>query len=220
MQQRSEETRAKILDSAGKLFSARGFNATSANKLLVMIDGRIEYSPLFSGVFWNMLDYTLEDIERIEVIRGPGGAMWGANAVNGVVNVITKKASDTQGGLAYSFEVEDPVVVPDGERAKRMAAFSASFVAPGRTILSCCCFNLPTCTAISCSPMPRNPPKLAPTVAQKYLRIVMMRSCRLMRPFQTRRSLRCSRNSEPKAMMDLIEDDLALVWHTVKQVKR
>ena len=80
--------------------SARGFNATSANKLLVMVDGRIEYSPLFSGTFWNMLDYTLEDIERIEVIRGPGATLWGANAVNGVVNIITRHSRDTPGHAA------------------------------------------------------------------------------------------------------------------------
>src|SRR5688572_6532067 len=74
--------------------------ATSANKLLVMIDGRTEYSPLFSGAFWNMLDYVLEDIDRIEVIRGPGATLWGANAVNGVVNIVTRHARDTQGTYA------------------------------------------------------------------------------------------------------------------------
>jgi iron complex outermembrane receptor protein len=79
--------------------SARGFNSTSANKLLVMIDGRTEYSPLFTGVFWNMLDYTVEDIDRIEVIRGPGATLWGANAVNGVINIITRHTRDTQGTL-------------------------------------------------------------------------------------------------------------------------
>jgi iron complex outermembrane receptor protein len=77
--------------------SARGFNITSANKLLVMVDGRTEYSPLFTGVFWNMLDYVLEDIDRIEVIRGPGAALWGANAVNGVINIVTRHSRDTQG---------------------------------------------------------------------------------------------------------------------------
>lgn len=76
--------------------SARGFNSTSANKLLVMVDGRIEYSPLFSGVFWNTLDYTLEDIDRIEVIRGPGATLWGTNAVNGVINIVTRHSRDTQ----------------------------------------------------------------------------------------------------------------------------
>jgi iron complex outermembrane recepter protein len=91
--------------------SARGFNATSANKLLVMIDGRIEYSPLFSGVFWNMLDYTLEDIERIEVIRGPGATLWGANAVNGVINIITRHSRDTRGTLlAFGTGNEDPAL--------------------------------------------------------------------------------------------------------------
>src|SRR2546425_13217388 len=79
--------------------SARGFNITSANKLLVMVDGRTEYSPLFTGVFWHMLDYVLEDIERIEVIRGPGAALWGANAVNGVINIITRHSRDTQGAF-------------------------------------------------------------------------------------------------------------------------
>jgi iron complex outermembrane receptor protein len=91
--------------------SARGFNATSANKLLVMIDGRIEYSPLFSGAFWNMLDYTLEDIDRIEVIRGPGATLWGANAVNGVVNIITRHSRDTQGTLlSFGTGNEDPAL--------------------------------------------------------------------------------------------------------------
>ena len=79
--------------------SARGFNDRFANKLLVQVDGRTVYSPIFSGVFWDTVDYPLEDIERIEVIRGPGGSTWGANAVNGVINILTKKASDTQGGL-------------------------------------------------------------------------------------------------------------------------
>ena len=79
--------------------SPRGFNANTANKLLVMVDGRTVYSPLFTGVFWNVLDYVLEDIDRIEVIRGPGAALWGANAVNGVINIITRHSRDTQGTL-------------------------------------------------------------------------------------------------------------------------
>jgi len=79
--------------------SARGFNVEFSNKLLVMLDGRIVYLPTFSGVFWDVLDLPLEDIERIEVIRGPGGATWGANAVDGVINIITKKASETRGGM-------------------------------------------------------------------------------------------------------------------------
>jgi iron complex outermembrane receptor protein len=80
--------------------SARGFNTNLGNKLLVMIDGRTVYTPLYSGVFWDVQDYLLEDIDRIEVISGPGGALWGANAVNGVINIITKSAKDTQGAYA------------------------------------------------------------------------------------------------------------------------
>ncbi|MBI5937133.1 MAG: TonB-dependent receptor [Betaproteobacteria bacterium] len=80
--------------------SARGFAGRFANKLLVQVDGRSVYSPLFSGVFWEVQDMVLDDIERIEVIRGPGAALWGANAVNGIINIITKRSEDTQGVLA------------------------------------------------------------------------------------------------------------------------
>ncbi len=79
--------------------SVRGFNDVYANKLLVQIDGRSVYRPLFSGVNWDWEDVYLPDIERIEVVRGPGGTLWGANAVNGVVNVVTKSAKDTTGTL-------------------------------------------------------------------------------------------------------------------------
>jgi iron complex outermembrane receptor protein len=87
------------VDSHQWAISARGFNSTSANKLQVLIDGRTVYTPLFSGVFWDVQDTLLEDVDRIEVISGPGATLWGANAVNGVVNIITKSAKDTQGLL-------------------------------------------------------------------------------------------------------------------------
>lgn len=80
--------------------STRGFNITTANKLLVMVDGRSVYSPLFGGTFWDVQDLPLMDVDRIEVIRGPGGTIWGANAVNGVVNVITRSAAETHGAHA------------------------------------------------------------------------------------------------------------------------
>ncbi len=79
--------------------SARGFNGTTANKLLVLIDGRSIYTPLYSGVFWDVQGLMPEDIDRIEVISGPGAALWGPNAVNGVINIITRDAHDTQGGV-------------------------------------------------------------------------------------------------------------------------
>ena len=87
------------VDSRQWAISARGFNTTTANKLLVLIDGRTVYTPLFSGVFWDVQNVMLEDIDRIEVISGPGATLWGANAVNGVINVITRNARDTQGAL-------------------------------------------------------------------------------------------------------------------------
>jgi iron complex outermembrane receptor protein len=80
--------------------SMRGFNSREANKLLVLLDGRSIYDPLFSGVLWESQDVMLEDVDRIEVIRGPGGTVWGANAFNGVINIISKQAAETQGGLS------------------------------------------------------------------------------------------------------------------------
>src|SRR5213083_1618753 len=85
------------VDSRQWAISARGFNSTTANKLLVLIDGRTVYTPLYSGVFWDVQDVPLGDVDRIEVISGPGATLWGANAVNGVINVITKRARETQG---------------------------------------------------------------------------------------------------------------------------
>src|SRR2546429_309172 len=87
------------VDSRQWAINARGFNSTTANKLLVLIDGRTVYTPLFSGVFWDAQDTLLEDVDRIEVISGPGATLWGANAVNGVINVITRRATETQGNL-------------------------------------------------------------------------------------------------------------------------
>jgi iron complex outermembrane receptor protein len=88
------------VDARNYAISARGFNSAFANKLLVLIDGRSVYSPLFSGVFWDAQDVLMSDIQRIEVISGPGATIYGANAVNGVINIITKSAKDTQGGFA------------------------------------------------------------------------------------------------------------------------
>lgn len=87
------------VDASQYAITARGFNSATANKLLVLIDGRSVYTPLYSGVFWDVQDVMIEAIERIEVISGPGGTLWGANAVNGVINIITRKSGDTQGGL-------------------------------------------------------------------------------------------------------------------------
>jgi len=92
---------ARIDDNKWAITS-RGFNGRFSNKLLVLMDGRSVYTPLFSGVYWDMKDTLLEDVDRIEVIRGPGAALWGANAVNGVINIITKRAEDTQGGLVVA----------------------------------------------------------------------------------------------------------------------
>jgi iron complex outermembrane recepter protein len=88
------------IDARQYAISARGFNNSVGNKLLVLIDGRTVYTPLFSGVFWDAQDVLLEDIERIEVISGPGATLWGANAVNGVINIITRRAGSTEGTLA------------------------------------------------------------------------------------------------------------------------
>src|ERR1700676_4474956 len=96
------------VDHSTWAISIRGFNSVYANKVLVLIDGRSVYHPAYSGVLWQAQDIPLEDIDRIEVIRGPGGTVWGANAMNGVINIITKSAQDTPGGLITAGGGWDP----------------------------------------------------------------------------------------------------------------
>ena len=92
--------------------STRGFNALFSNKLLVLIDGRVVYTPVTGGVYWDLQDFPIDDIDRIEVIRGPGSTVWGANAVNGVVNIISKSSRLTHGGLVTaSSGTSDPAIV-------------------------------------------------------------------------------------------------------------
>src|SRR5277367_3317321 len=93
------------ISASNYTITARGFSGSSADqnfsdKLLVLIDGRSVYSPLYSGVYWDAQDVLPENIERIEVVSGPGGTLWGANAVNGVINIITRSSTETQGALA------------------------------------------------------------------------------------------------------------------------
>ena len=98
------------LNAAGYAITARGMNGSNnsgPNRLLVMIDGRSVYSPLFAGVFWDVQDVPMDDIDRIEVISGPGGTLWGVNAVNGVINVITRSATDRQGTLLTAIAGDD-----------------------------------------------------------------------------------------------------------------
>jgi iron complex outermembrane recepter protein len=95
------------VNSANYAITARGFNNSLGNKLLVLIDGRTVYTPLFSGVFWDSQEVLLQDVERIEVISGPGATLWGANAVNGVINVITRPSGATQGGLLAATAASD-----------------------------------------------------------------------------------------------------------------
>ena len=105
--------------------SARGFNQQFANKLLVLVDGRAVYTPLFAGVNWDTVDVPLEDIDRIEVIRGPGATVWGANAVNGVINIITKKAADTPGALLTAIGGMPPQGVGLGQYGGRLGTHAS-----------------------------------------------------------------------------------------------
>jgi iron complex outermembrane receptor protein len=100
------------IDAARYAIGIRGFADRLARSMLVLIDGRAVYSPLFAGTYWEVQDMLLEDIDRIEVVRGPGGTLWGANAVNGIINIITKRAQETQGALAtgtIGSDVQGPV---------------------------------------------------------------------------------------------------------------
>lgn len=100
--------------------TSRGFQISTANKLLVLVDGRTVYSPLFSGTFWEVQELVFGDVDRIESVRGPGGALWGANAVNGVVNVITKPASQTRGVFAMVTTGSDEHAIVSGRYGARM----------------------------------------------------------------------------------------------------
>ena len=91
-----------MFDGRTWVVQPRGLAINGANKMQVLLDGRSIYSPFYSGIFWDVQDYSIEDIERIEIIRGPGASLWGANAVNGVINIITRRASDTPAGTTAS----------------------------------------------------------------------------------------------------------------------
>jgi iron complex outermembrane receptor protein len=114
------------IDVGNWAISARGFNGQYSNKLLVLIDGRTVYSPIFAGVFWDSQNVPLSSIERIEVIRGPGAAVWGSNAVNGVINIITLSAKDTKGGYIAAGagnSTVGPETVSYGGKAPKVGAY-------------------------------------------------------------------------------------------------
>ena len=102
--------------------TTRGFNISTANKLLVLVDGRSTYSPLFAGTFWDVQDTLLVDLDRIEVIRGPGGSIWGANAVNGVINIISRPAAQTQGTMLTLIAGSEELPIVSGRHGGRLGA--------------------------------------------------------------------------------------------------
>jgi iron complex outermembrane receptor protein len=95
------------INAAGYAVSARGLKTSLSNKMLVLVDGRPIYTPLFAGVLWDMQDVPIADVDRIEVVSGPGAAAWGANAVNGVINIVTRPAREAQGGYASAWAGEE-----------------------------------------------------------------------------------------------------------------
>jgi len=114
------------IDGSQWAISARGFNGQYSNKLLVLNDGRTVYNTVFAGVLWDSQNVPLESIERIEVIRGPGAAVWGSNAVNGVINIITKSAGETQGGsvdAGAGDAVTGPETIRYGGKARGLGAY-------------------------------------------------------------------------------------------------
>jgi iron complex outermembrane recepter protein len=117
------------IDAGKWAISARGFNGQYSNKLLVLVDGRTVYSPIFAGVFWDSQNVPLDSIERIEVIRGPGAAVWGSNAVNGVINIITLSAGDAQGGYIAAGTGDastGPETIRYGGKARALGAYRVS----------------------------------------------------------------------------------------------
>jgi len=117
------------IDAGKWAISSRGFNGQYSNKLLVLVDGRTSYSPIFAGVFWDSQNIPLPSIERIEVIRGPGAAVWGSNAVNGVINIITLSAADTPGGYISAGEGNSstgPEIIRYGGKLRNFGAYRVS----------------------------------------------------------------------------------------------
>lgn len=106
------------INAAGYAVTARGMKTSLSNKMLVLVDGRPIYTPLFAGVLWDMQDVAIADIDRIEVVSGPGAAAWGANAVNGVINIVTRPAFETPGGYATAWTGEDRRGIEAGQTVR------------------------------------------------------------------------------------------------------